>query len=575
MTITIARGRQFQAADATSAVFDEKGNAGTWLKAASEKLVAQGVKVQLSERGQAVPLSTPEEWAKFLGAHAGSADAAKGFTEKFGVTFQDFANLIDDAAAADDKDFTLDVSPGSELAAQLSLDSVDGDYGSKLAAGAKVNLTGNSGQPVEVVAKGLYSIGPEVLTGSTGSSWDRDRTEQESWVDFQRGNGASSRFRENTGPAPYAKLTDPKWDDAEAMALVDRFALPLHLETNGTNPDGSIKFQDGSEMFRETYYDDKHGSLGKAGASVRARVRFDDDPPFTVNRVLVQAKEGRELQGDRSAVHKFEKRWEGNSTTEEMAKDALMSGKDRGGKPLEVAAKLYKLAQDKGTLPDDGQLQLEARFTVLQKRRRTHLQLDSLSTVQGRKTALEAEIKKATDAGAPVDPRITAFATKLDAQIKFMTDAGAALQKYGQRLPSGEAFIVSADRFSVYDAAARAGSPPNDIDDEVGRLGQGPLHVEAEWDTASSDPFEKALEEIEKRLTATPAPSEADRATLEADKGAIEGMRETFRADVQTTVDIIRERMQKSGVPEEPTRASKEQRAAEIGNSATRPVFWF
>ena len=574
MTIRIDRGRQFQVGDASVQVFDGAGQAGSFLQKATEKLAAQKLTVTLESGGQPVKLTTPDEWKAFLTDHCATKEQSAKFAEKFGITFGDFLNVIDDAAAADDVDVDLDLRPTSELSKQLSLDALDGDYAGKLAKDAKVNLTGAAGNLVEAVAAGVPTITRDILAGSTGSSWDRDRTEQESWADFKIGNGASRAFRENTGPAPFAKLTQPKFDDPEALALVEKFALPLHLEVGRTaNPDGTVKFQDGSEMFRETYYDDRNGSLTKAGASVRARVRFDDDPPFTVNRVLVQAKEGRVVGADRSAVHKFEKRWEGTSVSEESAKSQLVNGKDTSGQPLVVSQKLYKLAADKGSLPPDGNLQLEAKYIVLQKRRRTHLQLDGVGEVKSRLTSVQAEIEKLKAAGTAVPDTMTRFAAKLEEQVKFLTDSGTLLQKYGKYMPSGECFIISADRYSVYDPAARkADNPPTDIDDEVGRIGRGPLHVEAEWDSASSDGFEEAIEEIDKRLAATPAPANVDE--LKADRVAVEAAREVFRKDVSQTVEVLKERLMKAGLTEEPTKLSKEERASELGKSPNRPVFW-
>jgi hypothetical protein len=577
MAIQINRGRQFQVGEASVQLFDGKGRAGSFLAKAAEKLTAQQVSVTLDSGGRAVKLTSADEWKAFLAEHCATNEQSAKFADKFGITFSDFVNVIDDAAAADDVGVQLDLSPTSELSKQLSLDTVDNDYGSKLAKDAKVNLTGAAGTLIEATAAGVPTITKDILAGATGGfSWDRDRTEQESWADFKIGDGASKKFKENTGPAPFAKLTDPKFDDADALALMEKFALPLHLEVSTSapaNPDGTKKFQDGSEMFRETYFEDRNGSLTKAGASVRARVRFDDDPPYTVNRVLVQAKEGRVVGNDRSAVHKFEKRWEGTSVTEESAKSQLVNGKDEGGQPLVVSQKLYKLAADKGSLPADGNLQLEPKYTVLQKRRRTHLQLDSVSQVQTRRTGLQTEIDKLKAAGTPVPDTMNRFAAKLDEQIKFLTDSGALLQKYSQYMPSGECFIISADRYSVYDPAARkADNPPIDIDDEVGRIGRGPLHVEAEWDSASSDGFEKAIAEIDKRLAATPPPANVDE--LKTDRAAIEAAREVFRKDVSQTVEVLKQRLQGAGLTEEPTKLSKEERASELGKNPNRPVFW-
>ncbi len=570
----IDRGRQFQIGDDSVKVFDGGGQAGSFLSKAAEKLSAQKSSVTLEAGGQTVKLSTPDDWKAFLAEHCASKEQSAKFVEKFGITFGDFLNVIDDAAAADDVGLELDLRPTSELSKLLSLDTLDNDYAGKLARDAKVNLTGAAGTLIEATAAGVPTITAEILTGAQRSDWERDRTEQESWADFKLGNGASKAFRENTGPAPFAKLYQPKFDDAEAMALVDKFALPLHLEVGRTpNADGSVKFQDGSELFRETYYDDRNGSLTKAGASVRARVRFDDDPPFTVNRVLVQAKEGRVIGGDRSAVHKFEKRWEGTSVSEEQAKGQLVNGKETNGQPLVVSQKLYKLAADKGTLPADGNLQLEAKYIVLQKRRRTHLQLDTVSEVTTRRSGVQTEIDKLTAAGTVVPEIMTKYAAKLDEQVKFLTDAGALLSKYDKYMPSGECFIISADRYSVFDPSARkADNPPTDIDDEVGRIGRGPLHVEAEWDTAASDPFENAIEEIDKRLAATPAPTNVDE--LNADRTAIEATREVFRKDVSQTVELLKQRLQAAGLNEEPTKLSKEERASELGKSPNRPVFW-
>jgi hypothetical protein len=574
MTIRIQRGRQFNAGDVPSELFDGQGKAGKYLQEASDKLVAQGVSVTLKGQQGDVTLATADDWKKFLSEHAGDKGATASFADKFEVTFSDFLNLIDDAAASDEKGVNLDLRPTSELATNLSLDKMDGDYGLKLAAGTRLNLTGANGATGVAEGAGVPGIGKDVLAAPDNDAWERDRTEQESWADFKQVDGASRKFRDNTGPAPFLKLQTPKWDDAESMALVDKFALPLHLETNTQkpqNPDGTYPPQDKNEMFRETYFDDKAGSLGKAGASVRARVRFDDDEPFTVRRVLIQAKEGRAVDdGGNSAVRKFEKRFEGTSTTEDKAKELLVSGKDSSGGTLSVAKKLYSVAKDKGTLPADETLRLEPRYVVLQKRRRTHLQLDSQSAVQTRRDNLQKEVDALKAANSPVPDGMTKYLGKLDEQLAFMKDAGATLQKYGQWMPSGECFIVSADRYSVYDPSSRK-SPPNDIDDEAGRIGRG-LHVEAEWDTAASDPFEKALEEIDKRLKATPAPANA--AELEADKAKLEGHRATFRRDVAQTVELLKARLGASGLEEDPAKKSKDARAADFAANPNRPVFW-
>jgi hypothetical protein len=575
VTIKIQRGRQFAAGDATVAVFDDQGRAGSYLQKASDKLVAQGISVVVrGPSNKKITLATADDWKRFLDANCSTKEQTAAFVKKSGITFSDFLNAVDDAAASDDKGLTLDLRPTSALGKALSLDKVDGDYGAKLAKDATIDLTGANGAKGQAQAVGVPTIGKEILANPIGTDWERDRTEMENWADFKQGDGATAKFKAGTGPAPYAALYQPKWDDPKAMEIVNDFALPLRIEVKGSNPDGTTKFQDGYEMFRDTYFDDKNASLDKAGASVRARVRFDNNPPFAVNRVLVQAKEGRAVTGTDSAVHKFEKRWEGNYVDENAAKDQLVNGKETGGGTLLVAQKLYKLAADKGTLPADGNLQLEEKYTVLQKRRRTHLQLDTVSEVQSRKAALQTQMDALKTAGTPVPDAMAAYGKKLDDQVKFLTDSGAMLQKYGRWMPSGECFIVSADRYSVYDATARKGSPPTDPDDEAGRIGRGPLHLEAEWDASASDEFEKAINEIGKRLAATPPPDVATKATLEADRVALEGMRTVFRKDVAATVDVMKKALLAQGLVEDPAKKSKEERAADLVTSKERPVFW-
>lgn len=571
MTIKIQRGRQFQVGQADTELFKKSGRSGGYLEQASAKLVAQEHTVQLrSPNGRTLTLKTEADWKSFLGKYAATQDQVKDFPKKFGITFSDFVNVLDDVAVADDKGLTLDLRPSSELSKSLSLDKVDGDYAVKLAKDAKVNLTGVGGAVVEATATGTPTIGPAVLEGDVRQDWQRDRTEQEAWADFKVGNGANGIFRRTNAASVFEKLHDPKWDDPDAMALVDRFTMPMHLEISETKPDGTVVFQDRDEMFRETYFDDASGALTKAGASVRARVRFDDNEPYTVRRVLIQGKQGRAIDGESSAVHKFEKRFEGTySADEAKAQELLRSGKDTDGQHLKVAQYLYKAAKEKGSLPADGNLRLEAKSLVLQKRRRSHMQFESLSDVQGKRATLQKDMDALTAGNQPIPPAMQKYADKLDAQVKFLSDASELLRRYGQYLPSNtDGFIISADRYSVYDPSTRA-TPPNDIDDEVGRVGRG-LHLEAEWDTASSDPFEKCGEEIQKRLAANPA----DKAALEADLAKLNEMKAAILKDVAGAVALMKEKMIAAGLEPDDRKLAKEERAAEFMASKDRSVNW-
>ncbi len=571
MTVKIQRGRQFLAGDVSAQLFDDKGKSGTYLSQASAKLVAQTNTVLLKKGTTTVKLATADDWKKFIAEYVPTKAKTADFTKTFGITFEDFCNVVDDVAVSEDKGLSLNLSPNTNLAKALSLDKVEGNYASKLTAESTVKL-GGIGVKSEGKLVATPVIGPEILAKPVDTGWDRNRTEQEAWADFKVLDGANRIFRETGAIAVFDKMTKPKWDDPAAMELVEKFTMPMHLEQT-TKADGTVSFQDKDEMFRETYFDDASGALEKAGASVRARVRFDDKPPFGATRVLIQGKQGRAVDADgNSAVHKFEKRFEGTySADEAKAQDMLRNGKDTNGEVLEVAAILYKTAQDKGTLPVDKNLRLDPKSIVLQKRRRSHMQFESVNDVQGKRTALKTEMDALKTAGKPIPAAMQKFDDKLAAQEKFLTEAGALLSKHGQYLPSNtDGFIISADRYSVYDPAARK-EVPTDIDDESGRVGRG-LHLEAEWDTASSDPFEKARKSIETKLAATPAP--ANKAELEADLAKLKEFSKAILKDVKTAVDLMKAKMEGAGLKADNRHLAKEERASEFMKRPDRPVIW-
>jgi hypothetical protein len=193
--------------------------------------------------------------------------------------------------------------------------------------------------------------------------------------------------------------------------------------------------------------------------------------------------------------------------------------------------------------------------------------------VKARLEKATAEITTLKTANQPVPAELQKFSDKLTAQVKTMEESSALLSKYGKYMPSGECFIVSADRYKVYDPAARAGKPPNDLDDNLGVVGDG-LHVEAEWDSASSDPFTDAVEEIDKKLAA-PGVTDADKATLESDKKAINTVREQFRTDVAQTVELLKSRLVDAGMSQDPVAKSKDDRAKDMMAASTdRAVYW-
>ncbi|MFT3713579.1 MAG: hypothetical protein QM817_38470 [Archangium sp.] len=566
MTMKLQRGRQFLAGDVAVQLFDEHGVGGSYLERVAEKCVAARNVLVLREGPRPRVISSHEHWRNLLDAYASTAERARRFVDVFGISFDDFCSVVDDVAASDEEGMTINLAPDGALAKALRLDSAQNDYLVGLLEGAQLRVSGTGAMGVMATP----SLGPDLLDAASKTDWERDRTEQETWADFVVSDVTSRLFARTNAAAAFEKLYQPRWQDAVAMALVERFTVPMHLEVVETRPDGTVRFQDRDEMFRETYFDDAACTLERASASVRVRVRFDDRAPFAVRRVLIQGKEGRLLSAASSAVHKFEKRFEGTTVNEARAQTLLCTGKDDDGQPLKVAALLYRLAKERGTLPADGRIRLEPQFIVLQKRRRSHLQFDSVEAVRARRKALEVERAAFLGAGRPWPAALEKFAQRLTRQESFLVDAAALLRKYGEQLASDtDGFILSADRYAIYDPDARA-TPPNELDDVVGQVGRG-LHLEAEWDAASSDPFEKARQTIATRTAAAPTP--AARAELVADAAKLNDIVRTYLADVATAVSVMREAMLAAGLALDDRHLSKEDRAWEA-MAAARPIYW-
>lgn len=578
-------GRQFTGVEAGQdplPLFDDKGKLGGLLPAAAKKITAQENSIVLQDGGgAAVKLSTEDEWTRFLAENAATQRMIKGFSEKFGISFRGFVNAVDDLAMSDDKKVELNLAPDGAFAVATNLKSEADDYAIKLKKGDTIDLAGPA--TVKAEAVGLSALGPDLIAQPIQADYQRDRRENESWGDFVVTKKSWAAFKENTGVLPFTKLYEPSWKDAEAMALCERFNMPLHAELKTDTPAGEpAKFQDHYENFRETYFTDTDGLLDKLGISLRLRVRFEKNDPdpnnpnapptYTVRRTLIQVKNDRRIDPvtGESSVHKTEQRY-WSDVEENVALGAVLTGKDKDGRLLSVMQKLYKMVADAGAMPADGLIKLKAESVIFQKRRRTHLHLDDVSSVKTRLDAAVKEREALTTATQPVPEALTKWITKLEAQHKMMTDAETLLQKYQQYMSSGECMILSADRYNVYDPFARS-KQPVDLDDEQGRVGRG-LHVEAEWDSASSDSFEKAIAVIDQKLAATPAPANADE--LKKDREALDAMCKLFKADVDTAEKVQTERLVAAGLKLDPSKLAKEDRADDmIAQQDNRAQFW-
>ncbi len=160
MTIKLQRGRQFAVGDASVQVLDAKGKVGTYLQKAADKLVSQNISVVVSgPYNSKLTLATAADWKGFLEKNCANKAQTDAFVKKTGITFSDFLNAIDDAAASDDKGLTLDLRPGSELSKALSLDTTgiprhvpegrSGDGRGREEAAARARPQGRAHQDVE------------------------------------------------------------------------------------------------------------------------------------------------------------------------------------------------------------------------------------------------------------------------------------------------------------------------------------------------------------------------------------------------------------------------------------------
>jgi hypothetical protein len=194
MTVKIQRGRQFLAGDATAQLFDERGTAGTYLSKASEKLVSQQNTVLLRKGTTTVKLSTADEWKNFLTENAGTKQKTDDFAKKFGITFQDFCNVVDDLAVSDDKGLTLNLSPRSNVSKALSLDKHDNDYATKMKADTVLNLTGTGGVKSDAKLVTSPAIGPEILATPIDKVYEHGFYPLQGGFKFQPGDQAFEVF---------------------------------------------------------------------------------------------------------------------------------------------------------------------------------------------------------------------------------------------------------------------------------------------------------------------------------------------------------------------------------------------
>lgn len=530
-----------------SAIFEQDQSLGDFLSNCARSIVdSENVLVLSNNAAGEIRLETHNDWDEFIGMYfkgtqPGETDRSRSesLATTLGIALTNFVRLLDDVCATDARREEYDVTRGSPIASLLRIYDGTDSYilGVSAGASAPANQT-NSADAVIVEAQPL--IGPDIMDGGQLPVEGRDRQEVEAQIDFIFSAGADRTFRENAGNDIWhgldlRNLSGDFWNDQARMRLIDAYNMPLHLEVNQNDPTG---YQLNTSDFLEVYLDTDQRTLAAYALSIRTRVRPDQG-----NRGLLQMKE--ELAPDPITGRPVREKWERqNWGAPQPDLDGLVEVAQTGryqGQVLASMQKLYKKLVDKGAIPVGGTLRLRPDHVIFQRRTRTHLRLDSLDTLSDRYGFLQQEAA----ARNPVPPTLAAFLSKVETQLQIMEAAeDAMLRAINRRLPSEfDAVIISFDRWSAFEPSAyeRTAWPENLGD--PGRRGRG-LRVETELDAFTSEPFENALEFIDRQLQGNPP----NRMELEQDRAAIHSMQAALFEDVATTARLMARRMEDAGL---------------------------
>lgn len=544
-------------------IFTADQRLGPYFEKCTDTLVNRNVVLILTAKsGVDLALGSTEDWREFRATYllAGTTEEtdrarAEMLVDTFGIAFGNLVRLLDDIVASTLSTVHCDLrllSPAAQLlrlyeqgeAYALIPSSAGEDAFIKPRRGWpwKAPLAAGTGNEVELaITPALF---PRFILNVPEPLFGRDREEFEAHADFEPDATSWADFRNLATVQPWIKLdlaglSGNFWEDDERVALVLSFRNPLHLETDPTeNP----PYHFNRENFLDAYLDSEDRVLMRGKLSLRARVRSEQ------RRALIQFREDRPdlSAGGRIVRSEWERRIQSEYFGDTMPSIDQLSAIARygytGGAPLPEARRLLKKLIDLGLHDRRRNLYLTHDLTIYQERRRTNLQIDTLEVLRQRLANWEQLAATLN----PLPPNLDRLIAHARAQVLRLTDVAAILVKYGfRRMISGEAILISQDRWCVYEPGAyAAGQWPTDFN-QPGERGRG-IRIEAELDQNSSDQVQLSIEAIQVLIDQ----GTGDIPALTREKEIVKAFQDDLLLDVKTTVDLQRNRLAGAGYTE-------------------------
>jgi hypothetical protein len=565
--------------NAPTAIFEQDQSLGGFLDLCVKNILGRKNVVNFTnKKGIKISITNRRDWNKFINDYFRSSNQnetdrshAENLINTLGIKFTNFIFLIDDISVCKKDNQEIDATRDSTLAIIYNLyDSIE-SFTSDIPQGKIIeDNMAKEGITVQVpdrIDANIIEASKQDNNFKEIEKPDRDRQEIETQIDFivyTNGanrilHGANRKFKKNTGNDIWRgldlrNLTGDFWNDKKRMRLIEYYNMPLHLQID---PNDSTGYQMNTSKFHEVYLDTPERILATNKFSLRVRLREVGHGRI---RSLLQMKEELPFNPDvgQSIRQKWEQRWvvppppsldqlvEIAQKGKRIYYDRRKYGNIEEVQPLILA--LYQKLSSKGVLPNN-RLLLQPDHLILQKRTRTHLQLDSLETMLKRLKSLQniaCDFKN-------VPSGLTRFIDKVRKQYKIMEDASDAMERLKKRsnykdygIPSNvDAILISYDRWSAFEPSIYGSRIwPNSLRDK-GLRGRG-LRVETELDATTSVPFENAIEQINDELNGEN--SHKRRQELKTDRKAIIRMQRALFKDVKKTAQLMAKRMEKAGL---------------------------
>ncbi len=536
-----------------SDLFAADQSLGPFFNDCIQTLIQRGLSLSLSDRfDKEHRLADSGGWNAFVKNYLHASTSletdrarAEALHDSLGIGLGNFVRLLEDLYASELVNTHCDFHRGSEAANLVRLYEVGEVYGLiPESAGEnafikppdeedwpwRARLAPGSDNFVELeVTPALY---PRFVLNASEGLFGRDREEFEAHANFEPSDDAWLKFRNYATveiwiPLDLADLQDGFWNDSARMSLLHRYNNPLHLEIDKKR---TPPYHSNNEDFLEVYLDSEDRILTKGRMSLRARIREEQQ------RALVQFREEMpELSPDGRVVRQeWERRIETNYFGDQNPSlDRLVEIAQfgwYGGIPMSEARRLLQRLIDRGLHNRRKNLFLTQDVIIYQKRRRTHLELDTIELVRNRLEMLAEMATRHT----PVPPPLYQFIGHVRSQLTRLETVREILVKYAfNRMISGEAVLISQDRWAVFEPGAYGkGKWPNSFEDG-GQRGRG-IRVEAELANFSSDQLQLTLREIQVLIDA----GTGDPVALERERRIVKSFQESLFEDVKTTVEI-------------------------------------